>query len=876
MKKTLSLLIVAACLWLSPQTLTAQVTIQQPEVTVNVETPGTLGDLILQQTENLTDVVTLHVGGTINDADVKTLQDRLTRLRNLDALQLQLTDIPEKFMYNHDTLRTVVLPAATVIVRKQAFSGCDSLKQVTLNDGLTELEASVFASCKKLGNTTLPQTLKTIGANAFDNCTQLTKVVLPEGLEKMGESAFYRCESLAEVTLPGTLKVIPAKAFMQTYELLSLTLPEGIEEIGANAFAQAFWRDQSHSGDKEIQLVMPSTLRILGANAFDGNRNLVAVTLNEGLQSIGQSCFQYAPLTEVTLPSTVSYARAVFTNCNNLKRITCLSVVPPANYDYNLITGSNNTKTVDCTLAIPNASIIDYKQTVGYDRFATYEALDYLPATITVGRDFRFTVPADAPKMDITLLRDEGTGSSDYNGMGTLRLEGDNALSVGRLSMYYDPNGVDWGNKYSYYNNSTNPWGTNAGTNPNKKKGFTSIIANTPWSVEEVEQTFVLPKNFWVFTSLPFDAKVSDIEILNDRGGQFVIREYDGEQRAAANSAGTWHQLSAANTLEAGRGYIINGVGYHVYNGQATSEALRLRFHSKAGGTISTLCSTDDVTIPLTDYPAEFEHNRGWQLVGNPYPCYVNGSYVDFSAPITIWNIYNSRYEALRLTDDVYVFSPFESFFVQYSDQATDVTFHKEGRQIGLAFETAALQARQYAAQQHRKVYNVLLQQGDDSDRTRFVINPDATIGYEADKDAAFMAPMTAGVSSLYTLENGIRYAINERPEADGTIALGLQIATDGTYTLALQTKESDDVLLIDQQEQTTIRLNEQDYTFTAKAGTTDSRFLIKVGNATGISTSVVNSEKVNNGIYNLAGQRVTNPGKGVFIQNGKVIIINQ
>ena len=94
MKKKLSLLIVAACLWLSPQTLTAQVTIQQPEVTVNVETPGTLGDLILQQTENLTDVVTLHVGGTINDADVKTLQERLTRLRNLDAFSCSSPTFP--------------------------------------------------------------------------------------------------------------------------------------------------------------------------------------------------------------------------------------------------------------------------------------------------------------------------------------------------------------------------------------------------------------------------------------------------------------------------------------------------------------------------------------------------------------------------------------------------------------------------------------------------------------------------------------------------------------------------------------------------------------------------------------------------------------
>ena len=42
----------------------------------------------------------------------------------------------------------------------------------------------------------------------------------------------------------------------------------------------------------------------------------------------------------------------------------------------------------------------------------------------------------------------------------------------------------------------------------------------------------------------------------------------------------------------------------------------------------------------------------------------------------------------------------------------------------------------------------------------------------------------------------------------------------------------------------------------------------------TGISVSLTNSEKVNNAYYNLAGQRVAKPTKGLYIVNGKKVII--
>lgn len=43
---------------------------------------------------------------------------------------------------------------------------------------------------------------------------------------------------------------------------------------------------------------------------------------------------------------------------------------------------------------------------------------------------------------------------------------------------------------------------------------------------------------------------------------------------------------------------------------------------------------------------------------------------------------------------------------------------------------------------------------------------------------------------------------------------------------------------------------------------------------STGISTTLMNNEKVNSEVYNLNGQRVVNPTKGLYIVNGKKVAI--
>lgn len=67
------------------------------------------------------------------------------------------------------------------------------------------------------------------------------------------------------------------------------------------------------------------------------------------------------------------------------------------------------------------------------------------------------------------------------------------------------------------------------------------------------------------------------------------------------------------------------------------------------------------------------------------------------------------------------------------------------------------------------------------------MINPEARIEYELTCDAVKWMSPKVEIPQLYSLDGSDRrYAINERPEGSGRIALGVYIGKVGTYELAL------------------------------------------------------------------------------------------
>jgi hypothetical protein len=96
--------------------------------------------------------------------------------------------------------------------------------------------SDTFSGCVSLKKITLPSTVKYIGNNAFSGCTSLEEINLPEGLLVIGDEAFSGCAKLSKIEMPASIYIIGEKAFDGCTSIESLTIAKNTYVKG-NAFA---------------------------------------------------------------------------------------------------------------------------------------------------------------------------------------------------------------------------------------------------------------------------------------------------------------------------------------------------------------------------------------------------------------------------------------------------------------------------------------------------------------------------------------------------------------------------------------------------------------------------------------------------------------
>lgn len=792
------------------------------DIIVNV--PGAMGDSILSKVENFADVQSMKISGALNDADISTIQSRLSQLREIDMTEVKMVSLPNRLFYQHSLLEIVKLPVQLTSIGEYAFYQCYGIKYIDF-----------------------PETLTTINRYAFQDCDNLQEVILPEGLTYLGEGVFYSCDNNKYLKLPSTLSTINSYTFYDNINLAQIDYVECLTNINYRAF---------YNCKKLKNLIFPTSLYYIGGDAFAYNRSLENIEFNEGLFQIADNAFYDCDaLTEVTLPSSLVLAyESPFDYCDNLTKVTCLSIEPPYMTDQ-IPLGVNMSGR---ELYVPALSINTYKQTSGWDKFPTIKPIDYLPENIAVRTELHLTLPESIPadyKPNVELLHamDPQYGCLTVNGTGT--------LSMLNFKMMYDPN-----LQYNNYNRNLN---------------YCSLVNNSHLRADQVTID-VYPRNDrWTFLTMPFDVKMSDIETFCDGATNWVVRKYDGQKRANGETSETWVKLGSDDILNAGEGYIIQSSRYI---GTSWQDYSGFRMKAINNANKNNIFRTTDITVTLNEYESEFAHNRSWNLIGNPYPCYYDTRFMDFEAPITVWNMRNSTYTAYSPTDDAYILCPGEAFFVQRPVANGNIVFSKGGRQTNRVVRTIEAPAHARANKANaiispRTIVNLNLSDGNNTDRTRIVLNENASLQYEMDKDASKFMSTEPSVSQIYTSANGVNYAINERPLADGTVNLTTYFGSEGLYTITLANEVSDYIVILeDKAENKSIVLTEESgYTFSAKAGTYANRFVVHFSNEpTGVE-SLRFEENTNASIYSIEGIKMNIPTKkGVYIQNGKKIMLNK
>ena len=853
---------------------------------------GDLGHVVVEEAGYLQEVNKLIIEGELNADDWSKIK-QMTNLTELDLSKALIDEIPNEafngrwaidkvllpptlkkigaYAFQGTALTSVNIPDNVETIKECAFNNARQLQEVHLPDSLTSLGTSAFEYCRSLRTIKIPTKLKVIPPYTFDGCKSLQSVELHDSITGFGNHAFVNCD-LREITLPKSTSWVDNDAFSGNVNLSKVTLNEGLVNISDKAFYQT----------AIDTLNCPSTLRSIRNSAFARCNNLRQINLNEGLTRIESGALANNKATEIVLPSSLEYcAGGAFYDCDSLVTIEARSVMPP-NTDGNCpLSGTDLTKAV---LYVPVWSLAEYQLATGWNQFYTFRTSDFMPQYVKVNKDFYFTLrdelaPDYRPDIELTVTNNQITDSqnnSDYQ-HGNLTISGRSKLAVNDFSMVLAPYA-----KYAYEGGGYNYYNDYRYLRP------TSLIVKGEMRAENVTINLWNATNRWQFVSFPFDVKVSDI-VPVDSTTSWVIRGHSGAERAAGNAAAVWQNLSADDVLQAGKGYIMQCYKPDDKNGNYDAAQFTVRPLTTTVNR-QQIFNADNRTVALEEHLAEFEHNRSWNLIGNPYPSYFDTRFLDFGAPFMVWNSNNQNYEAYSPVDDSYILAPAEAFFVQRPVDQESITFLKDGRQTDRYARTlveeepasapqrirAAYDSNTHTAAQ-RTVFNITLaKDGQQADRTRVVINEAATMQYDLSRDAAKFTGTEPAVSQIFTINGATRYAINERPLNNGQALLGLHFGTDGTYTIGLSNQPDGQVTLEDRLTGTKLQLNgTAGYSFTAKAGDSTDRFVLHFDAvATGINAATVNEADRNDDTYTLDGRKVNNPtAPGLYIKGGKKVI---
>lgn len=852
---------------------------------------GDLGHVVVEEAGYLQEVNKLIIEGELNADDWSKI-GQMTNLTELDLSKALIDEIPSNafngrwaidkvvlpptlkkigsYAFQGTALTSVNIPDNVETIKECAFSQVRQLQEVHLPDSLTSLGNYAFAECRSLRTVKIPTKLKTIPDYTFQNCRSLQSVELHDSITAFEDYSFNNCD-LREITLPKSTTWVGGSAFKGNANLSKVTLNEGLVDIWTYAF-------QNTAIDT---LNCPSTLRNIYSNAFRDCTNLRQINLNEGLTRIDSGALANNKATEIVLPSSLEYcAGGAFDDCDSLVTIEARSVMPPNTDNGCPLTSADLTKAI---LYVPVWSLAEYQLATGWNQFYTFRTSDFMPQYVKVNKDFYFTLrdeldPDYRPDIELTVTNNQITdsqGNTDYQ-HGNLTISGRSKLAVNDFSMVLSPYA-----KYSYEQNYY--------YNENYRHlRPTSLIVKGEMRAENVTINLWNATNRWQFVSFPFDVKVSDI-VPVDSTTSWVIRGHSGAERAAGNAAAVWQNLSADDVLQAGKGYIMQCYKPNDKNGNYDAAQFTVRPLTTTVNR-QQIFNADNRTVALEEHLAEFEHNRSWNLIGNPYPSYFDTRFLDFGAPFMVWNSNNQNYEAYSPVDDSYILAPAEAFFVQRPVDQESITFLKDGRQTDRYARTlveeepasapqrirAAYDSNTHTAAQ-RTVFNITLaKDGQQADRTRVVINEAATMQYDLSRDAAKFTGTEPAVSQIFTINGATRYAINERPLNNGQALLGLHFGTDGTYTIGLSNQPDGQVTLEDRLTGTKLQLNgTAGYSFTAKAGDSTDRFVLHFDAvATGINAATTNEADRNDDTYTLDGRKVNNPtAPGLYIKGGKKVI---
>lgn len=774
-------------------------------VIVTLTEAGSLSNVLSDK--NPIDITDLTVSGPMNSEDFEFIRTNMIFINKVDisGAELENNELPESAFYigysaeRNSYLEKVVLPNDLKIIGAGAFRFSHNLKEINLPNSIEEIRYEAFNQCYSLENISFKElkNLRRISDSAFEGCEFNTHIEFPSSIEELGYNAFSSAKPLSikfrsnkfvssnnsfgNANKENCIIYVP-KNLLEEYKKDSFWGQfKNIEGFG-NTVSVSYNRDYGNivgEGSYEEGETVTLKAECIEPNWYMYNEHLLYIFagwFSDDISLLGEDVEYSFEMGNKDMDISAKFVRISFSLEGDLSS------------EYSIELLENTPTSAKVKLIEPETTGERYFY--GWIKDGKVISKEKVLEITDIDEDCHIY----AKYIQKQLVIDGYEEIEDINKVDDVN------LIIHSGSRLYVTGEKEWQlDKFSYYQ---------GGSLLNES----SITAN---NINYIVNSY----DNWQFISLPYDIKLSEIKYdENYPDAQFVVRYYDGATRASNGMGSSWKQLSGDDILKANQGYIFRSNSY--YSG--------FSFDTKTG--MDAMFNKENVTINLQTHASSSPLNANWNLVGNPYPCFYSIKQLfnnGFDSPIIVWSNDIMNYEYYTADDEDAYISPLTSFFVQKNSK--DLVFTTDGRAAKLPDENFGYLRSETDSDSERIVINLALGNDSMSDKTRVVLNPQASMEYEIGKDATKFESMNPNSPSIFSLDkDNNQLAINERPYDNGVVRIGCKIGVEGNYSISLQKAVNKTIMLHDLETGNICDLSKNAYEFESSTGVFLNRFELR------------------------------------------------
>ena len=176
-------------------------------------------------------------------------------------------------------------------IGKNAFESCSAMTTVNITS-LGDIGEYAFQSCSALTSATI-NNQGGIGGAAFSGCSLLEATELGQNVTSIGNYAFDGCSKLKSIVIPDAVNALGSYAFQNCAVMTSAKIGNGIETIDEYTFSGCSSLNEINIGSK---------VKTINRYAFSGCGALPSITIPQAVTNIGNNVFsECTSLAKVTI-----------------------------------------------------------------------------------------------------------------------------------------------------------------------------------------------------------------------------------------------------------------------------------------------------------------------------------------------------------------------------------------------------------------------------------------------------------------------------------------------------------------------------------------------------------------------------------------------